>query len=250
MLAVFDRYVAQAPPELNAPGTDSPDCRKKGVDLVDAFKTSYPKCVTVHPKDACAIGYSHERQALLRPRSFAVVDEIFCVFEGMLENLPALRQQYGLLKTVSEVILVIEAYRVLRDRAPFRAHQVLRDLRGQFAFVLFDAKTSNILVSLDCQGKVPLFWGTTSDGSLSFSDDPQLLKAGCGKSFAPFPQGFFFSSAEGLQSFEHPLNEVKAMPRVDSQGQMCGATFKVDPEKKVSSRSNSGNKTSWAAAAF
>ncbi|KAK0607917.1 hypothetical protein LWI29_022592 [Acer saccharum] len=46
-------------------------------------------------------------------------DEIFCLFEGALDNLGSLRQQYGLAKSANEVILVIEAYKALRDRAPY-----------------------------------------------------------------------------------------------------------------------------------
>jgi len=43
----------------------------------------------------------------------------------------------------------------------------------------------------DIEGKCSLFWGSTSDGSLAFSDDDQVLKNGCGTSFAPFPAGNF-----------------------------------------------------------
>ena len=44
--------------------------------------------------------------------------------------------------------------------------------------------------------------------------------------------GCFFTTSGGLQSFEHPLNEMKAMPIVDGQGQICSATYKVDAESK------------------
>ncbi|KAJ1400747.1 hypothetical protein SESBI_29290 [Sesbania bispinosa] len=44
--------------------------------------------------------------------------------------------------------------------------------------------------------------------------------------------GCFFTTSGGLRSFEHPLNELKPIPRVDSSGQVCGATFKVDAESK------------------
>jgi hypothetical protein len=40
--------------------------------------------------------------------------------------------------------------------------------------------------------------------------------------------GCFFSTSGGLQSFEHPSNKLMSMPRVDSDGQMCGANFKVN----------------------
>lgn len=43
----------------------------------------------------------------------------------------------------------------------------------------------------DPHGKVPLYWGIAADGAVAFSDDAKLLKQGCGKSFAPFPQGIY-----------------------------------------------------------
>ncbi|KAK1316955.1 Stem-specific protein TSJT1 [Acorus calamus] len=42
---------------------------------------------------------------------------MFCLFQGHLDNVVSLKQQYGLNKTANEVIIVIEAYRTLRDRA-------------------------------------------------------------------------------------------------------------------------------------
>lgn len=80
-------------------------------------------------------------------RLFAVVDDIFCLFEGHIQNVAHLKQQYGLNKTANEVIIVIEAYRTLRDRGPYPADQVVRDIQGKFAFVLFDSSSNNAFVA-------------------------------------------------------------------------------------------------------
>lgn len=80
-------------------------------------------------------------------RSFAVKDEIFCLFEGALDNLGSLKQQYGLAKSANEVILVIEAYKALRDRAPYPPNHVVGHLVGSFAFIVFDKSTSNLFVA-------------------------------------------------------------------------------------------------------
>lgn len=61
------------------------------------------------------------------------------MFEGHIENVAHLKQQYGLSKTANEVIIVIEAYRTLRDRGPYPVDQVVRDIQGKFAFILFDS---------------------------------------------------------------------------------------------------------------
>lgn len=44
--------------------------------------------------------------------------------------------------------------------------------------------------------------------------------------------GCFFTTTGGLRSYEHPLNELKPIPRIDSSGQVCGSTFSVDAESK------------------
>lgn len=80
-------------------------------------------------------------------RSFAVKDDIFCLFEGALDNLGSLKQQYGLSKSANEVVLVIEAYKALRDRAPYPANHVVGHLIGNFAFVVFDKSTSTLFVA-------------------------------------------------------------------------------------------------------
>lgn len=76
-----------------------------------------------------------------------MVDDIFCLFQGHIENIALLKQQYGLNKSANEVIIVIEAYRTLRDRGPYPADQVVRDLNGKFAFILFDSTSKATFIA-------------------------------------------------------------------------------------------------------
>ncbi|ONM09098.1 aluminum induced protein with YGL and LRDR motifs [Zea mays] len=180
----------------------------------------------------------HTSQIVIDPESssvillFGAVNDIFCLFQGHIENIANLKQHYGLSKTANEVTILIEAYRTLRDRGPVPASQVVRDLSGKFAFILYDTLSKSTFVAADADGSIPFFWGVDYENHLVFSDDVGILKTGCGNSYAPFPKGCFYTTSGGLQSFEHPLHEVKAVPRVDSQGQMCGSIFKVDSESK------------------
>lgn len=52
-----------------------------------------------------------------------------------------LKRHYGLSRQATEAMVLIEAYKVLRDRAPYPPDQVIKDLEGKFAFVLFDARS-------------------------------------------------------------------------------------------------------------
>lgn len=59
--------------------------------------------------------------------------------------------------------------------------------------------------------------------------------------------GCFFSTKGGLQSYEHPLNELKPVPRVDSKGEVLGVTYKVDAQtKKGSSMPRVGSAADWS----
>ncbi|RWR82026.1 stem-specific protein TSJT1 [Cinnamomum micranthum f. kanehirae] len=226
MLAVFSSSIIRAPEELIQAGNRTPSPKKKAADLVDSFLKHDPSGVTLSTGTLMYMCYTHENQTLFHPRSFAVKDDIFCLFEGTLENLPRLKQQYGLGKNANEVVLVMEAYKALRDRAPYPANHMVAHLVGQFAFIVFDKSTSTVFVASDQEGKVPFFWGITADGYLAFSDDVNVLKGACGKSLASFPAGCFFSSATELKSYEHPKNKVTAEPAMEEE--IWGATFKVE----------------------
>ncbi|CAH9095507.1 unnamed protein product [Cuscuta epithymum] len=237
MLAVFSKSVAKCPEALQSPrdGPSAPTSALKDGFLASKFAATSSGPVTINLGDSGVMAYSSGRHNPLLPRLFAAVDGLFCLFQGHIENVAHLKQQYGLNKTSNEVIIVIEAYRTLRDRGPYPADQVVKDFHGKFSFVLYDSSSKATFIAADEDGSVPFFWGTDSEGDLVLSDDADLVKQGCGKSFAPFPKGCFFTSSGGLRSYVHPLHELKAVPRVDSSGEMCGATFKVDSESKKES---------------
>ncbi|KAF3457194.1 hypothetical protein FNV43_RR01851 [Rhamnella rubrinervis] len=227
MLGVFSNSIVSAPDELIAAGSRTPSPKITAAALVNRFVETNASAVSVQVGDHVQLAYTHHNESPLQPRSFAVKDDIFCLFEGALDNLGSLRQQYGLAKSANEVILMIEAYKALRDRAPYPPNHVVGHLSGNFGFVVFDKSTSTLFVASDQYGKVPLYWGITADGYVAFADDAELLKGACGKSLASFPQGCFFStSVGGLRSYENPKNKITAVPGTDEE--IWGATFKVE----------------------
>ncbi|MQL68972.1 hypothetical protein Taro_001280 [Colocasia esculenta] len=190
MLGVFSSTVVAPPEELVAAGSRTPSPKTRASELVKRFLDAAAPAVSVRVGDGDShLAYSQHNQSPFSPRSFAVKDDIFCVFEGVLDNLGNLRQHHGLSKNTNEVLLVIEAYKALRDRAPYPPSRMVSHLSGSFAFILFDKSTSTLFVASDPDGKVPLYWGITADGYVAFANDVNLLKGSCGKSLAPFPQG-------------------------------------------------------------
>ncbi|KAF4350192.1 stem-specific protein TSJT1 [Cannabis sativa] len=227
MLGVFSSSVVSPPDELVAAGSRTPSPKITSTALVNRFVVNNASAVSIQVGEQAQLAFTHHNESALQPRSFAVKDEIFCLFEGALDNLGSLRQQYGLAKSANEVVLVIEAYKALRDRAPYPANHVVGHLNGNFAFIVFDKSTSTLFVASDQFGKVPLYWGITADGYVAFADDAELLKGACGKSLASFPQGCFFSTTlGGLRSFENPKNKITAVPANDEE--IWGAKYKVE----------------------
>lgn len=75
------------------------------------------------------------------------MDDIFCIFSGGLDNTFDLRKHYGLSRQATEAMIMVEAYKVLRDRAPYPPDQVIKELEGKFAFILFDSKASTLFLA-------------------------------------------------------------------------------------------------------
>ncbi|KAH9682896.1 DUF3700 domain-containing protein [Citrus sinensis] len=144
MLGVFSSAIVSPPEELVAAGSRTPSPKTTSTALVDRFLQANSSAVSVQVGDNVTLAYTHQNESPLRQRSFAVKDEIFCLFEGALDNLGSLRQQYGLAKSANEVILVIEAYKALRDRAPYPPNHVVGHLSGYFAFIVYDKSTSTL----------------------------------------------------------------------------------------------------------
>lgn len=256
MLAIFRKGLAHPPEELNSPGAHGgikKPATKQPHEILRDFQSSHPTTAfsaTFSGGAAIASAGNVACRSLFHQRLFCCVDDVYCIFVGRLDNLSSLVRQYGLCgKNSDEAVLLIQAYRTLRDRGPYPADQVVKDLAGSFAFVIFDNLAGSVFAALSADGEIPLYWGIASEGSVVISDDVEVAKGGCGKSFAPFPPGCMFHSDGGLKSFERPMNKMKAMPRVDSEGAMCGAFFKVDSCTKLNSMPRVGSAANWTSMA-
>ncbi|KAK6946741.1 protein of unknown function DUF3700 [Dillenia turbinata] len=248
MLAIFHKTFAHPPEELHSPASHAGSKKPK------LPEETLKEFLSAHPSDTFSMSFGHaavlayarpDRPYFTHQRLFCGYDDIFCLFLGSLDNLYSLNREYGLSKGTNEATFVIEAYRTLRDRGPYPADQVVKEMDGSFAFVIYDSKVGSVFAALGSDGGVKLYWGIAADGSVVISDDLSIIKAGCAKSFAPFPTGCMFHSEGGLMSFEHPMNKMKAMPRIDSEGVMCGANFKVDKYTRINSMPRVGSSTNW-----
>ncbi|KAL3615056.1 hypothetical protein CASFOL_040717 [Castilleja foliolosa] len=250
MLAIFKNGVVSPPDELHSPASKHASFRPKSPDesLKDFLASNPINGISLGFADKGVLAYAPPQSThVSHQRLFSGVNDVYCIFLGSLNNVCTLNKQYGLSKGGNEAMFVIEAYRTLRDRGPIPAHQVLKDLEGSFGFVLYDNKTGIVFAATGADKAVNLFWGiAAADNSVMISDNVNLIKASCGKSFAPFPAGCMYHSEKGLMSFEHPMNKMKAMPRIDSEGAIGGAYFAVDDYSKVNAMPRVGSEANWA----
>ncbi|XP_031124074.1 stem-specific protein TSJT1-like [Ipomoea triloba] len=237
MLAIFQKELVNPPKELSSPASLGSSMKVVPPQkAINNFLSTNPRNgFSLGFGDKAFLAYSSAQPSsnLVEQRLFCGVNDMYCIFLGSLHNLCSLNRQYGLSKGANEAMLVTQAYRTLRDRGPYPAHQVLKDLEGSFGFVIYDHNAGKVFAALGANESVKLYWGIAEDGSIMISDNVALIKASCANSFAPFPNGCMYHSERGLMSFEHPMKQMKAMPRVDSEGAMCGAYFKVDHYSNV-----------------
>ncbi|KAL4562053.1 hypothetical protein LXL04_034243 [Taraxacum kok-saghyz] len=247
MLGIFKNGLVSAPKELNSPSRDQHH-HHQNQDPLKHFLNSNPNAFSFSfGTDASLAFHTSSSTSSSKQRLFSSMDDIYCIFLGGLDNLCSLNKQYGLTKISNEPMFVIQAYKTLRDRGPYPAHSVLKELEGTFGFILYDLKAKTVFVSLGADGGVKLYWGIAADGSVVISDNLVAIKSSCSKSFAPFPTGCMYHTEGGLMSFEHPKNKMKAISRVDSEGVMCGASFKVDVYSKTTqTMTRVGSEANWA----
>lgn len=252
MLAIFNKGLVNPPKELHCPNLEANSnnkVAKNPEEICRIFQQTYSQNapLSLGFGNSAFLGYSPSPALPLhQQRIFCAMDNMYCIFLGHLNNLNTLIRQYGLGKTTNEAMYVIEAYRTLRDRGPYPADQVIKDLEGCFGFVIYDRNAGTVFVAQGDDQRVQIYWGIAADGSVVVSDNKDVIKASCAKSFAPFPAGCMFHSEGGLMSYEHPRNKLKAMPRIDSEGMMCGANFKVDVTSKKASMPRVGSEANWA----
>ncbi|GMP56303.1 hypothetical protein CsSME_00020848 [Camellia sinensis var. sinensis] len=182
MLAVLDKSIAKSPEALQIPhSSDSISALKDGF-VAQHFSSLHSASVTINLGASALMAYSIDRQNPLLPR--------FNTHFPILAYFPAF-----------------------------------------FVFILYAGSSKITFIAVDADESVPFFWGNDSEGHLVLADDAETVKKVCGKYFVKWVKinqvlvlgpmrcslrGCFFTSSGGLRNFEHPLNELKPVPRVDS----------------------------------
>lgn len=139
---------------------------------------------------------AHQRLAIVdvengaQPLENAEADKILAV-NGEIYNHVQLKSELKVdyeFQTNSDCEIILALYK--QSGAAF-----LDELRGMFAFVLYDAEQDRYLVGRDHMGIIPLYWGRDESGCLYFSSEMKGL-IDCCKTLEEFPPGHYWDSKD------------------------------------------------------
>ncbi|KAH1111914.1 hypothetical protein GYH30_010322 [Glycine max] len=191
MLGIFKEKLVKAPKELNNPASLNSCTKPKPSHeiLKDFMACNSSNAFSMCFGNDALLAYSPSNKPSIHHRLFSGLDNIYCVFLGGLHSLSMVNKQYGLSKGTNKAMFITEAYQTLRDRGPYPADQVLKELEGSLGFVIYDNKDGTIFVAFGSNGQIGLYWGVVAYSSIVIYENMELIKASCAKSLAPFPTG-------------------------------------------------------------
>ncbi|GBG60753.1 hypothetical protein CBR_g12491 [Chara braunii] len=167
---------------------------------------------------------------LIRPIIYAVRDKVIA-FTGYLSNVPEILKEFcqekityetkwgGLVrrqvKTPPTWVVVgsrhtLEAELVLRMYEHLNPENMLRFLRGRFAFALYDSTKMRLFAARDGSGSFPLYVGDDEDGGLYVINNLHISVAGVANFEEVAPGNFVLGVGKGLRQF---VDQQKAFVR-------------------------------------
>lgn len=127
---------------------------------------------------------------------FSATYDIYCIFRGKFSNIDHLRKEYGLSTDSNESNLVIKAFRKHYPEAEKKTDantkwckSVENDFKGEFAFMVFDARNNTFFATGDFD------LGSDCEENVIFFSACDLLKKHCVKFYGTIPKGNYISKS-------------------------------------------------------
>ena len=199
---------------LNGKG-ESQQLRSKALRMSQKIRHRGPDWsgvyVSSERKDGEGIGrttvLAHERLSIVDPESggqplFSSDGKQVLAFNGEIYNHQDIRRRHAGLydfQTGSDCEVILALYREWLDAANSQQSasitQMLEQLNGIFAFVLYDEETGEFLIARDPIGVIPLYIGYDSDGTVYVASELKALEGQCER-YEPFLPGHYLWSEE------------------------------------------------------
>ena len=121
----------------------------------------------------CVLGHQRLRVLDLETGSQPVTNEagdVVCIFNGELYNFASLREELAGhdVRGTGDTPVLPHLY---EEDGP----ELVRRLRGMFAFALWDERSGRLVLARDRLGKKPLVWTRLPDGTLAFASELKAL---------------------------------------------------------------------------
>ena len=159
---------------------------------------------------------AHERLSIVDPESggqplYSPDRKQVLAVNGEIYNHQEIRRRYAgqyEFQTGSDCEVILALYRSLisypsptGEESNYTHEQLcdmLEQLSGIFAFVLYDEERDEFLIARDPIGVIPLYIGYDSDGTVYVASELKALEGQCER-YEPFLPGHYLSSREGLK---------------------------------------------------
>jgi asparagine synthase (glutamine-hydrolysing) len=198
-------------------GEDASRFRYTALQLMKRIRHRGPDWSGIYTHDNSIL--CHERLAIVDVVSGAQPllsdDGVFALaVNGEIYNHEDLRSELEkefLFKSRSDCEVILHMYR--RDQTGSFVH----NLRGMFAFVVYDSRTKTYMAARDPIGIIPLYYGHGQDGSVWFSSELKAITDHC-LTFDQFPPGCIYDSKiTGKDKFVryYDPNWMTTIPRCD-----------------------------------
>ena len=164
---------------------------------------------------------AHERLSIVDPESggqplFSPDKKQILAVNGEIYNHQDIRRQYAgkyEFQTKSDCEVILALYRELVSKPEncqpeavnTQLVQLLEQLSGIFAFVLYDEEKDVFLIARDPIGVIPLYIGYDSDGTIYVASELKALEGQC-EHYEPFLPGHFVTNIGNPSTFNFQLS--------------------------------------------
>jgi asparagine synthase (glutamine-hydrolysing) len=174
--------------------TDSTPLRKAALEMSKKLRHRGPDWSGVYSSDKAIL--AHERLAIVGVNSgaqplYSEDKKHILAVNGEIYNHKELREKYAddyAFQTDSDCEVILALYRE-------KGADLLEDLNGIFAFILYDEEKDEYLIGRDHIGIIPMYHGYDEHGNYYVASEMKALVPVC-KSISEFPPGHFYSSKD------------------------------------------------------
>lgn len=175
--------------------TDASVLRRKALEMSRLMRHRGPDWSGIYASDKAVL--AHERLSIVDVNAgaqplYSDDHQHVLAVNGEIYNHQQLRQQYQHsyhFQTGSDCEVILALYQT-------KGAAFLDDLRGMFAFVLYDSKHDAYLIARDHIGIIPLYMGHDESGNFYIASEMKALMPLC-RSVQEFPPGSYLWSKEG-----------------------------------------------------